>query len=173
VLGIKRIKIGTITDEHLIVVTPVTSGPAAKAGVLPGDDIVAVDGKSVLPFDPYQKVNALIKVELNRKSASSDFKARVDAEKKRIDGGITIDDAQKTPHYERRQGRRALDSPRGGREDDQVKITPKQFTVDPVAQSVLDSGKVAYIKVNCLSQETADRFAEGLARAESEGAKGL
>jgi len=38
---------------------------------------------------------------------------------------------------------------------------------------VMGAGKIGYLKVNCLSQDTSDRLAEALARAQSEGAKGL
>ncbi|MGB9619289.1 MAG: S41 family peptidase, partial [Armatimonadota bacterium] len=42
VLSIKKLKTGDFTEEHLVVVTPIQTGPAAKAGVKPGDDITAV-----------------------------------------------------------------------------------------------------------------------------------
>jgi carboxyl-terminal processing protease len=50
---------GKTAGESLRVVTPIANGPAARAGVRAGDEILAVDGKSLVPLDMYESIAAL------------------------------------------------------------------------------------------------------------------
>lgn len=50
---------GDETSEQLVVVSPVTGGPAERAGVLPGDLIVAIDGVSTDGMGLYEAARRL------------------------------------------------------------------------------------------------------------------
>jgi len=173
ILGIKRTKSGALSEERLIVITPVESGPAAKAGLRPGDDIIAVNGRSVLPFNPYQKANWIIKEDRKKAVERSELKKRIDAEQKRIESGIPLLEAENLLVSEDQKEVELAVVRKGSAKEIRFKITPRAFTVIPVTSAFLENENLGYIKINCFSTGTAEQFDAAVRDLKSKGAKGL
>ena len=174
ILGIKRTKSGNLSEEHLVVISPVESGPAAKAGLRPGDDIVAVNGRAVLPFDPYQKANEIIKLEWNKKVLEpSEVRKHLKAEQKRIEAGIPLLEAENLLESEDQKEVELSVLRKGSPKEVNFKITPRAFTVIPVTSSFLEDENLGYIKINCFSTGTGEQFETAVRDLKSRGAKGL
>lgn len=173
ILGIKRVKSGSIVDEHLIVVTPLWSGPAEEAGLKPGDDIIAVNGRDVLPFDPYKKAGELAKSESNRKVWSPELKKKMEEEKKRIENGIPILEAENLLSSRDEGEIELLVARKGVAEPIKLKITPRKFTVDPVMVSFKDNGKIGILRINYLGSGAADEAAEAVRKFHDAGVSGI
>jgi carboxyl-terminal processing protease len=173
VLAVKRIKVGEITDEHLVVVTALRSGPADEAGLRPGDDITAINGKSILPFNPFQKANALAKSEENRKAWSPSLKKAMEAEKKRIESGIPIMDAESKLMSEDKGDVELTVTRKGAAAPVKLKMTPREFKVEPVAGSVIEDGKLGYLRINCLTQDSGQGVSDVLGRFREAKVSGL
>lgn len=171
ILGIKRVKSENLTEEHLVVITPLESGPAAQAGLQPGDDIIAIDGGKVLPFNPYQRANLMIKAKWE--SDQSTLKKQIDAEQKVIDTGIPILEAESRLATENDKEIELTVVRKGSEKEIKVKLTPREFTVEPVVSNLMENGKLGYIKVNCFSRTTGSRFADALRDLSGKGAEGL
>jgi carboxyl-terminal processing protease len=54
------------TPDGRIILTPMEERPAAKAGILPGDELVAVDGVSLTPDMPFDDVLATVRGEIGQ-----------------------------------------------------------------------------------------------------------
>ncbi len=173
VLGIKRIKLGDITDEHLIVISPLQSGPADKAGLRPGDDITWINNKSVLPFNPFQKVNALAKTEENRNAWSPELKKKIEAERKRIEGGIPIMEAENKLMSEDKGELLLTVVRKGAAAPIKVKITPRELKIEPVAASVIEDGKLGCIRISCITPQAGEEVATALSRFRDARVEGL
>lgn len=173
ILGIKRIKSGSITEEHLIVVTPIASGPAEKSGIKAGDDITALDGKTILPFDPYQRATLYLKNARNKKTDQSILKRELEGEQKKIENGISILEAEDKLDSQDGKSVELTIARKGSAKPIKIKLQTSAFKVDPVAGSVIDGGKYAYIKINDFSGATSAEFADKLKMMTSSGIKGL
>lgn len=173
VLGIKEIKSDGITSEHLIVVTPISSSPAAKAGLKAGDDIVAIDGKSVLPFDPYLRANKIVKDARSQKKEITELRKVLEAEEKRIDNGISIPDAEDLLISDDKKSVELTVARRGNAKQLKIKIDPAEFTVDPVTSSVVGDGNYGYIAINCFSANTGQQFGKAIEDLKTKDVKGL
>jgi len=174
VLGVKKVKSRNLTEEHLIVIAPVATGPAATAGVKPGDDIVAVNGRDVLPFNPYQKATEIVKEEWNKKAVEpSEAKKHLKAEQKRIEEGIPLLEAEDLLVSGDQKEVELAIVRKGSAKQIKVKIAPRAFAVEPVASSFLENETLGYVKVNCLSAGTGERFQAAIRDLRSKGAKGL
>lgn len=177
VLGIKQIKVDGITNEHLLVITPIASGPAAAAGLRTGDDIVAIDGRAVLPTDPYKKANKVVnEFRENRDKNSNtqtELKKYLDAEGKKIEAGITIPDAESLLISQDKKSMELTVARKGEAKQLKIKITPREFTVDPVTASVIDNGKYGHVRINCLCQTTGRKFWEAIEDLKSREVRGM
>ena len=173
ILGIKRIKAGDINEEHLIVIAPLASGPAEKAGLKPGDDITAVDGKSILPFDPFQRANEFLKDARTKKTEQNVLRKQLEGEQKRIENGTSILDAEsKLDSADGKTVELAI-ARKGSAKEIKIKLQMSEFAVEPVASSMVGDGKYGYIKINDFSEATPQQFAEKISSFKSNGAKGL
>ena len=137
-----------------------------------GDDVVAVNGKTVLSFDPYQRLGEYIKEARNKKAdremLQKEIRGRAKANRKRHP-----DIGRRKPSGERRKEGYRADHRAGRRPRDiKVKVEPKAFTVIPVASSVIDGG-YGYIKINCFSESAGGQFGDALKELESKNVKGL
>lgn len=177
VLGIKRLTEGKVTDEHLVVIAPIEGGSADKAGLRPGDDIVEIDGKSVLPFDPYQKASEMLKDEwAKRTKDQSQVRKDIESEKKRIDNGVGILDAERMltsdSDAEKDRAVELTVLRKGSAKPLKIKVTRESFSAEPVASSVLDGG-AGYVRVNCISEATGEQLAAALDDLRGKQVKGL
>ena len=175
VLGIKRVKIGKITEEHLIVIAPLEGGPADQAGLKPGDDIVKIDGRDVLPLQPYQRAEEMVKDE--RTKSSLELRKDLEAERKRIENGIGIFDAEdllvSDPNENEKKEVELTVVRQGSPKELQLKVARQLFSPTPVESSIFENGTVGYIKVNCIARNTGERLADALKNLRSENVKGL
>ncbi len=171
-LGIKPTQSGEVVEEHLIIIAPLPSGPAEKAGLRAGDDVVAVNGKSVLSFDPYQRVSEYIKEARNKKADREMLQKEYEGEQKRIENGIPILDAENLLASEDKKSIELTITRQGAPKDIKVKVEPKAFTLSPVASSVIDGG-YGYIKINCFSENAGGQFGDALRDLKSKNVKGL
>ena len=173
VLGIKEVKSDGISSEHLVVITPISSSPAASAGLKAGDDIVVIDGKTVLPYDPYQRANKIVKDARNQKKEITELRKVLEAEEKRIDGGISIPDAEDMLISEKSKSIELTVARKGTAKQIKIKIDPAEFTVDPVTSSVIEDGKYGHIEINCFSDSTGQKFGSAIDELNAKDVKGL
>lgn len=177
-LGVKGVKNGGITEEHLVVIAPLEGGPAQKAGLKPGDDIVEIDGKPILPFNPFQRAESIIKDEWNtRKMEQSEVKKHLKAEQERVEKGIGIVEAENLlvsdgSGDEKGKPVEVAVMRKGSTEPLKMKVERRTFTVTPVTSSTMANG-VGYIRINCLASTTADDLQKSLADLRGGDAKSL
>ncbi len=171
ILGVKKVKTGNITEEHLVVVTPIEAGPAAKAGIKPGDDIRAIDGKAVLPLDPFQRANEIVKEDRGKKI--SDIRKHLSAEEKRIKSGMPIVEAENTLVTQDDKEFELTIARKGSSKEIKVKVQPGRFQVDPVNVKLLAGDNLGYVKINALTASTGKAFQDAIRQVKSGGAKGL
>lgn len=174
ILGVKRVKSEDFTEEHLIVINSLPTSPAEKAGLKPGDDIVAVNGKVILPFDPYQRIEKMIKDA--RKSPAEQrkkFQAILEAEQKRLESGMMIVDAEALLMGKDKKEVELTVERRGVKDAVKVKIEPHDFTVDPVSTAIVEGEKFGYIKLNTLTRQTAEPLSDALKQMDSKNISGI
>lgn len=163
-----------IVEEHLVVVATLPGGPAEAAGLRTGDDIIAVNSKQVLPFDPYQKIDKILKDARGAPTSERPrFRKLLEAEQKRIEGGIGILDAQNLLMRGDKDPVQITLVPVGSGEPRKIDIKPRKITVEPVTARLLDGGAYGCVRVNFLGAKTAEGFARAIGELQSAGAKGL
>ena len=167
-LGIKKVTNGKFDEEHLIVIAPMPGSPAELAGLKSGDDIRAIDGKDILPFDTYRRVVELVE-EYRRKKID---KATYEAEGKRIENGIAITDAEHLLTSEDKKPLQLTVLSKGAAKEVKIEVQPREFTLDPVTSAVTGDD-YGYIKVNCFCARTGDSFADAVRDLQSKELKGL
>ncbi|MCE5322018.1 hypothetical protein LLG46_01745 [bacterium] len=172
-LGIKRIKTDGLTEEHLIVITPIPTGPAADAGLKSGDDIINVNGKIVLPFDPYMRANKLVKDNLNGKIDRNKLRKQLKSEQQRIDNGIAIMDAQDLLLSEDNKTVELTVKRNNSAKELTIKLQPRKITLAALASSIIDNGQIGYVKINCLRPGVEDDFASAINSFRSSSVSGL
>ena len=173
ILAIKKVKTGSLTEEHLVVVTPIESGPAAKAGLKPGDDIVAVNGRDVLPYNPYRKAEEMVKESMKKPAQKTQLKKTIDAEAERIKTGIPILEAESLLVSEDTKEVELSVVRKGSPRPIKLKITPRSFSVVPVTSALIEKDNLGYVKINCFSTAAAEQFRNAVRELKSKGAKGL
>jgi C-terminal processing protease CtpA/Prc len=90
IFAIEKEKIDGMPTEILSVMTVIPGSPADKVGLRTGDVIEEVDGKSVLPYDPFQKANQILKSARDNTADREKLQKELDAEDKRIKNGISF-----------------------------------------------------------------------------------
>jgi len=172
-LGIRSATNGGITEEQLVIVSPVTGGAASEAKLLPGDVIAAVDGKIVLPFDPFQRANKLIKNSRTSGTPRSELRKTLESEQKRIDTGLSIPEAEKSLTTEDNKTVELMLRRKGNPQPIKVKVALKEVAVDPVTSKSPDENGDGYIKINCLCADTQDKVGAVIAELKNSRAKEL
>jgi len=172
-LGIRSATNGSITEEQLVIVSPIAGGAASEAKLLPGDVIAAVDGKIVLPFDPFQRATKLIKDSRTSGASRTQLRKSLESEQKRINTGISIPNAEKTLTTQDSKTVELTLRRKGNPQPLKVKVALREFTVDLVTGKMPDDKGYGYIKINCLCAGTADEFGAAIAEIKNAGAKSL
>jgi len=172
-LGYKKVASGSISEEHLTVITPIPSGPAAHAGLKSGDDIIEVNGKNVLPVDPFQRASQYLKDNRSGKTNRSQLRKLLQSEQDRIDNGIPISEARNILMSEDKESVELTIMRKGDAKPFKVKLKPEAFSVSPVDSSLINNGEFGYIKINCLSKGVDTQFASAVEEFKSKGADGL
>ena len=172
VVAIKPIKTKTTLEEHLIVVSPIVTGPAAEAGILPGDDITKIDNRFVLPYDPYQRASNMVKnSRMDTPLERTNLRKKLESEQKRIDAGIPIMDAEDM--LTTYKGENITLTIARGNVTREIKLTPKEFIIEPITTEKLDDNKCGYIKINYISQATVSSLIDTLKQFKTDGCEKL
>jgi len=169
VFGVRKLKNDDGTFEQLVVVSALPGSTAEKAGLKSGDVILKLDGKSILPYDPYQKANKLIKAAKNGEIERAKLEKLLSEEEARIKDGISFQRAadklsspfKDTVELTLQRGLSTL----------KVKVASEDITVKPVEYSVSEG--IAYIRINLFSASVRDEFLNALADAEKQHATGM
>ncbi len=162
-----------LSEEHLIVVSLLPDSPAAKAGLKPGDEIISINGKDVLPFNPYQHLSEQLTPEKARDMQPTQLKKMIDAEQQRIDGGIGVIEAEQmliSPTDKPLELTLAAKAPA---KPAKITVTPQDLTVQSVDPLRMESSDYGYVKVNYFGADTAAKFAEAMKELDAKSAKGL
>lgn len=158
ITAVKRITDGNSKSEHLVIVTTIPSGPAEEAGLMPGDDIVEIDGKWVLPFDPFAKAAAIVKKARANGTAGQKLRKELETEQKRVENGIPIYDAIDLLATSKEAEVELTVFRKGSDKELKLKVSPRQFQCTSVSSSTVGDGKFGLVRVACFTDKTADQF---------------
>jgi carboxyl-terminal processing protease len=152
--------------EKLVVVAPMEGGPAQRAGIQSGDQIVAVDGEDVVgqPLDkvvkrmrggPGSKVKLTILREAKKKEGAKAAKEAKELKELAVDGGASPDAAPPE-----RTGQTLT-----------FELTREIIHVSAVLQRLL-TGNIAYLRIKQFQEKTHEELmaATGKLRSELRGA---
>ena len=162
-----------ISEERLIVATLLPGSPAAKAGLKPGDEIIAINGKDVLPFNPYQQVSDMVGTDKFRDTTDVQKRKMLDTEQKRIDDGISIVDAETLLTSEDKKPVTLTLAAKPPAKPTRITVQPEDLVVDPVGDPRMEADGVGYVRVNYFDSATAGEFAQALKELEAKSAKSL
>ena len=173
VIAVRQTKEGGVVEERLVVVSALPDSPARKAGLLAGDVITELDGKTILPYDPLQRVEKLIKASRNGLiEREKKLPKLLEIENQRIKNGIGFQKAadmlasKSSKDFTLTIARRGVKSPL------KVKVGVGETVVAPVTYSALNSS-VGYVHFNLLTEAAGGKFAEAIADFKRRGLKGM
>ncbi len=171
-LWVSRAKVSGANEEQVVVETTLPGSPARKAGLLTGDVITTVDGKNVLPYNPFARVENMIKATKNGQLTQDKLQKMLESENERIKNGIGFQKAidQMTTAGDKEI---ALTVSRPGvKAPVKIKVQPALTTVDPVSFAKINP-TVGYIRVNLLIDPTKTGVADAVAEFRKDGVKSI
>lgn len=172
IIAIKQEKKDGMTQESLIVQTVLPGSPAQKAGLRTGDVITHLGGKTILPYDPYQPVEKLIKQTRNGAISREELPKLLEAENERIKNGIGFQKAMDMLVSKVTKDAVLTVSRTGAKTPLTIKVAPRQTVVDPVSHSVVNDS-TGYVKLNLIVKDAETRFVEALADLKGRGVRNL
>jgi len=170
---VKRIKSAQLDEEHLVILTNLPNSPAQMAGLEPGDDVISIDGRSVLPFNPYARASSMVDKARKEKSDRVVLRKELETEQDRIDRGIPIIEAQGLLSGYDEKNLEITVNRAGSKKPMSFNVKPGKLFVEPVEYTAPDANKTAVIKLNLLVSATTKAFEKAMMDATDSGAKGL
>ncbi|MEN6521501.1 MAG: S41 family peptidase [Armatimonadota bacterium] len=170
VMSVRQDKQGEITEEKLVVTSTLPGSPAEKAGLLSGDVITRIDGKAVLPYDPFQRVEKYVKLIKNGKMTDQEFRKQLEIENDRLKDGIgfhkVIDmlSSNGVKEYVLTVARPKVASPV------KIKVALGETVVDPVTERLINHS-VGYIDLNLIIKPAESEFNNAIAGFKKQGVK--
>ena len=171
-LGVRDVNYGKFTEQRLVIIAPLPGSPAEREGLKSGDDIRAVNGKAVLPFNPYQRLTEIVENKPTKIAERNDWKKRFEVEKERVEGGISIADAEDLLTGKSSEKLELTVVPAGRTSEIKVSVQTETFTLEPVVSSV-EREHFGYVKINCLCNRTPELFSDAMRTFADDGIKGL
>jgi carboxyl-terminal processing protease len=165
---VKKVKQGEISEEQLIVLCPLPGSPAKKAGIQNGDVITEIDGKAILPYDPFQHIDKLVKDAKNGLIDEDKLRKLVTVETNKIKDGIAFQKAmdmlasKDTKELTLTVARPGVEKPL------KIKMTSAETMVDPISVST-PKPTIGLIRVNLVVSSTESKFADALADLQKQG----
>ncbi len=172
ITAIEKLTVDGVKDEHLIVVSVLPGGSGESAGILPGDEISAINDRDVLPYDPFIRAGKVVAKARAEKLQGAALRKRLEAEQKRIERGVPIDDAERMVSMLDGEAMDVTLKRPGQAKPVKMKVTPKEFQVESLKSSVLDNG-IGMIKMETIDREAPSKFEEALSELTSKGCKSL
>jgi carboxyl-terminal processing protease len=161
-----------ISEERLVVVSTLPGSPARKAGLLTGDAITELDGKSILPYDPFQHVEKIIKAAQNGTMDREKLPKLLEAESERIKNGVGFQKVQDTLADKGSKEYTLTVARPGAKSPLKVKVASQPTVVDPVTYNNINPS-VGYVHVNLLTKPAEQKFAEAIAGFRKQGVKAV
>lgn len=173
VISVKQEKQGDITEERLVVTGTLPGSPAEKAGLLGGDVITQLNGNTVLPYEPLQRVEELVKSLRNGKITDQEFRKQLEAENERLKGGVSFHKVMDTLATGKDNKDYTLTVARSGvAKPIEIKVGSGETDVDPVTSRLINSS-VGYIDLNLIVKSAESEFSEAVAGFKKQGVKSL
>lgn len=169
VFGVIKAKNEDGIFEQLVVASVLPGSNAEKAGIKPGDIVQEIDGKSILPYNPFQKMERLIKAQRYGEISREDLIQFMESEDKRIKEGINFQSAgDKLSAAFKDKVELTLD--RNGTKV-KAKVASADITIDPVTFSIKND--IGFLDINLFTDETEARVAAALGEARKKNVAGL
>lgn len=161
ITSIKSISFGGVKEEHLIIDTVLPGGASEQAGLFSGDDIVEIDGKSVLPYDPYSRANKMVSSYKDDGTITNRnaIKKKLETEQSRIDKGMPIVEAESILSTADNK-ELELGILRFGIKKI-IKVKPKEFTLNPIETSIPSVG-IGLLRINYFGNKTPEAVTEAI-----------
>lgn len=172
VITVKQVKQDDIIDEQLVVMTTFPGSPASKAGIHSGDIITQVDGKTVLPYDPFQRFEKLIKAARNGQLSDEEWRKQAKIENERIKNGVSFLTIMDQLSDKSSKEFKITVSRLGVKEPIEFKVAAGETSVEPVSYKIIDSN-VGYIRINLVTKAAQSKFSEAIADIKKLGVKGI
>lgn len=169
---VKQAKQGDITEEQLVVLSALPGSPAEKADVRTGDVITEIDGKAILPYDPFQRIDKLIKDARNGAINDEKLRKLVTVETDKIKDGIMFQKAMDTLSSKATKDVTLTLARQGSDKPLKVKLSSDETTVEPISVSTIKP-TVGCIHVNLLVSSAENKFADALADLRKKGVTSL
>lgn len=152
-----------VSEEHLVVVTILPGSPAANSGLKTGDEILAINGKDILPFNPYLHLSDIASTNKFRDTSDNTKRKIIETEQKRIDDGMSIIDAEKmlTTGGDKKPITLTI-AAKSPANPTKITVEPSEFVVDPVEDARVEADGVGYIRINYFNAATAGQFVEAI-----------
>lgn len=172
IFAVEKEKIDGMPTEKLSVMTVIPGSPADKVGLRTGDVIEEVDGKSVLPYDPFQKANQILKSARDNTEDREKLQKELDAEDKRIKNGMSFQKSIDTLSANLNKEFTLSVTRNGVANPLKIKVTAAPTIVDPISHSTTDKN-VGYIRIRLMTQPVAEEFGQVMKEMEAGGIKSL
>ncbi len=169
---IRQEKQGDISEEKLMIASVLPGSPANKAGLQSGDIITHVDGKSILSYDPFQRVEKMIKAVRNGQMTENEFRKQLEAENKHIKDGISFRQAEDTLASETEKSFSLTIARSEVAEPIKVSVPSAETRIDPVVYRMIKPS-VGYIRIGLMNKSAVAKLDRAVSDLKTRGATSI